>query len=153
MKSRMLSNIQEILDTADKAQECFVSMVDQEGMPYLVPMNFGLKDQDIYLHSAPNGRKVDALRNNPNVCICFTSDRHLRWQNEEVACSYGMKYRSVRAYGQVKFVEDYDKKVEALNCVMRKYTGKEFTYNAPSINEVLVWRVEVKHWEGRVYGY
>jgi nitroimidazol reductase NimA-like FMN-containing flavoprotein (pyridoxamine 5'-phosphate oxidase superfamily) len=153
MKSRMLTSIQEILDTANKAQACFVSMVDEQGMPYLVPMNFGMQGQDIYLHSAQNGRKIEALRNNPNVCICFTTDHLLRWQSEEVACSYSMKYRSVRAYGQVKFVEDYDKKVEALNCVMRKYTGKDFSYNPPSIHEVLVWHVQVKQWEGRVYGY
>jgi nitroimidazol reductase NimA-like FMN-containing flavoprotein (pyridoxamine 5'-phosphate oxidase superfamily) len=40
MKSRLLSNPQEVLDTADKSQACFVSMVDKDGMPYVVPMNF-----------------------------------------------------------------------------------------------------------------
>lgn len=149
----MLTNPQEILDTADKSDACFVSMADQKGMPYVVPMNFGLHEGNIYLHSAQAGRKIDILKKNPDVCICFTSDYHLLWQNENVACSYSMKYRSIRAYGKVEFIEDYDKKVEALNIIMRKYTGRDFNYNAPAVNDVLPWVVKVDKWEGRVYGY
>jgi uncharacterized protein len=153
MKPRMLTSIEAILENADKSDICFVSMVDSEGMPYLVPMNFGLYNSEIYLHSAQTGRKIDILKNHPQVCVCFTSDHHLRWQNESVACSYSMKYRSIRAFGEVEFIEDAKKKVEALNIVMRKYTGKDFKYNEPSIREVCCWKVMVKQWEGRVYGY
>lgn len=153
MKPRMLTNPQEVLDTADKCEICFVSMVDNEGMPYMVPMNFGLKEGVIFLHSAQTGRKIDILKNNPNVCVGFTTDHKLRWQSEGVACSYSMKYRSIRAYGTVRFIENEDEKIAALNVIMQKYTGKDFTYNTPSIREVLCWCVDVKNWEGKVYGY
>lgn len=153
MKNRILTSQQEILDTANKSEACFVSMVDGDGKPYVVPMNFGLHQGNIYLHSAPEGRKIDILKAKPDVCVCFTSDYHLRWQNEKVACSYSMKYRSIRAYGKVEFIHDFDKKVEALNIIMLKYTGKEFPYNTPAVNEVLTWKVNVEKWEGRVYGY
>lgn len=149
----MLTNPQEILDTADKSEACFVSMVDEKGLPYIVPMNFGLHKGNIYLHSAQTGRKIDILKKKSDVCVCFTSDYHLRWQNESVACSYSMKYRSVRACGKVEFIEDYDEKVNALNIIMRKYTGRDFKYNAPAVNDVLAWVVKVDKWEGRVYGY
>ncbi|MCF8367092.1 MAG: pyridoxamine 5'-phosphate oxidase family protein [Bacteroidales bacterium] len=153
MKPRILTNPQEVLDTADKCDVCFVSMVDTHGMPYMVPMNFGLKDGIIYLHSAQTGRKIDILKTNPNVCVGFTNDHKLRWQNEDVACSYSMKYRSIRAYGTVRFIENEQQKIDALNIIMHKYTGKEFGYNAPSIREVLCWCVDVNKWEGKVYGY
>lgn len=153
MKSRLLSNPQEILDTANKSEACFISMVTSNGMPYVVPMNFGLFEGNIYLHSAREGRKIDILKAHPQVCVCFTSDHELRWQNKDVACSYSMKYRSIRAYGKVEFIENMDAKVEALNILMRKYAGKDFGFNAPSLREVLCWRVVVDKWEGRVYGY
>lgn len=153
MKPRMLSNPQEVLDIANKCEVCYVAMADEQGMPYLVPMNFGLKDGKIYLHSAQMGRKIDILKKNPHVCINFTTDHQMRWQNEDVACSYSMKYRSIRAYGKVSFIDDDEEKIDVLNVVMQKYTGKDFEYNAPSIREVLCWRVDVDKWEGRVYGY
>jgi len=153
MKPRLLTNPQEVLDTADKCEVCYVSMADEQGMPYLVPMNFGLKDGVIFLHSAQTGRKIDILKKRPHVCINFTTDHHLRWQNEDVACSYSMKYRSIRAYGKVIFIENEKDKIDTLNVIMQKYTGKDFEYNAPSLREVLCWKVDVNKWEGRVYGY
>jgi uncharacterized protein len=153
MKPRILTNPQEVLSTANQSEVCFVSMADSEGMPYVIPMNFGLKDGIVFLHSAQTGRKIDILRKNPHVCICFTNDHKLRWQNENVACSYSMKYRSVRAFGKVVFISEEQQKINALNVIMQKYTGKDFNYNAPSLREVLCWKVEVCKWEGRVYGY
>jgi len=153
MKPRMLTSHEAIIENADKSEVCFVSMVDEKGMPYVVPMNFGLHNSEIYLHSAQTGRKIDILTTNPDVCVCFTSDHQLRWQNEEVACSYSMKYRSVRAYGKVEFITDDVLKKEALNIIMKKYTGKDYQYNEPSIREVSCWKIVVSHWEGRVYGF
>lgn len=49
---------------------CFVGIVDMEGNPYVVPMNFGYEDGIIYLHSGPEGSKVEMLEHN-NVCIGF----------------------------------------------------------------------------------
>ncbi len=153
MKSRMLTNPLEVLEIANKCEACFVSMVDEARMPYLVPMNFGLSDGNIFLHSAQTGRKIDIVKQRPDVCVCFTTDNKLRWQHEEVACSYSMKYRSIRAFGKVEFIEDLDEKIIALNIVMQKYTNKDFKYSIPSLREVLCWRVKVSKWEGRVYGY
>lgn len=153
MKARMLTNPQEVIDTANKSEVCFVGMVDTQNMPYVVPMNFGLYNNNIYLHSAPDGRKIAFLKKKADVCVNFTNDHHLRWQNEGVACSYSMKYRSIRAFGKVEFIDDYDEKVKHLNVIMQKYTGKDFPFNEPAVRDVLCWRVMVHTWEGRVYGY
>ncbi len=153
MKPRMLTNPAEILETADKSEVCYLGMTDLENKPYVLPFNFGIHEGMIYFHSAKEGRKIDILKNNPFVCVSFSNSHVLRWQHEKVACSYSMKYRSVLAFGKVEFINDYDEKVLAVNIIMRKYTGKDFSYNAPAINEVQPWRVVVEKWEGRVYGY
>jgi nitroimidazol reductase NimA-like FMN-containing flavoprotein (pyridoxamine 5'-phosphate oxidase superfamily) len=57
MKARTVTNLTDIFDTILKSEVCYVGMVDDSGMPYVLPMNFGLKDGFIYLHSARSGKK------------------------------------------------------------------------------------------------
>jgi len=153
MKKRVLSNLQEMMDIANKCEACYVGMADKSNIPYVVPMNFGLDEKNIYFHSARTGKKIEILKSNPNVCVVFSTDHELRWQHEGVACSYNMKYRSILAHGKVEFIDDFDEKMKAMNVIMRKYTGRDFAYKAPAVNEVQPWRVVVEKWEGKVYGY
>ena len=153
MRSNKIDNREEIISIINKCQVCHVSMVDPEGKPYLVPMNFGFDKDVVYLHSSRTGKKIDILKSNPHVCINFTTDHLLRYQNEEVACSWSMKYRSVLVYGKIEFVEDAEQKIAHLDQVMKKYSPKSFRYNPPSLREVCCWKVVVEKYEGRVYGY
>jgi len=153
MKSRTVDHISGIIDIINKCDICYMGMTDQNNKPYVLPFNFGFDGKTIYLHSAQKGKKIDILENNPNVCVAFSTDHVLRYQNEEVACSWGMKYRSVLAYGKVEFIEDYDQKVDALNHIMKKYAGKEYTYNEPAVIDVKTYKVVVEKFDGRVYGY
>jgi nitroimidazol reductase NimA-like FMN-containing flavoprotein (pyridoxamine 5'-phosphate oxidase superfamily) len=153
MKAREILNKQELVDVIQRSLFCHLSMVDLEGKPYVIPMNFGFKDDVIYLHGASHGKKIDILKQHPDVCINFTTDHILRYQNEEVACSWSMKYRSVLCYGQADFIVDPEEKITAFHIVMAQYTKGEFKFNPPSIREVCVWKVRVSRFEGRTYGY
>jgi len=153
MRNRPITNKNEILDVIKRSQWCHVAMIDPEGKPYVIPLNFGLKDDIIYLHGGQKGKKIDCLKKNPEVCINFSLDHVLRYQNEKVACSWSMKYRSVLCYGKVQFIEDPEQKTAALHIIMAQYSGGEFTFNLPSIREVNVWKVQVEKFEGRIYGY
>jgi nitroimidazol reductase NimA-like FMN-containing flavoprotein (pyridoxamine 5'-phosphate oxidase superfamily) len=50
---------------------CYVGMADENGRPYVLPMNFGYEEGMIYLHSAQEGRSISILEKNPQVCITF----------------------------------------------------------------------------------
>ncbi len=132
---------------------CYVAMVDSDSLPYVLPFNFGYEGNTVYLHSAQEGMKMDILRKNPNVCIAFSTDHTLRHSHDEVACSYGMKYRSVLVHGSIEFIDDFEEKKRILNVVMKKYTSREFSFNAPAVNEVCVYKVDVKRISGRESGY
>jgi uncharacterized protein len=153
MANRLYTDPKKAQEIIDKCEVCYVGMIDQDQMPYVLPFNFGYHDQFIYLHSAQEGRKIDILKNNPRVCVAFSTDHQLFHRHEPVACSYGMRYRSVLAFGRIEFVEDYDLKVEAMNVVMRKYAGRDFTYNAPAINNVSIYRVVVEKIETKISNY
>ncbi len=126
-----------------KCNLCFIGVVDPENKPYVLPMNFGFRDNVIYLHSAPEGRIIDIIENNNNICVTFSTDNELVFQHPEVACSYRMKSKSVVAMGQVEFIEDMDEKREALDILMETYIDKKFNYSDPAVRNVKIWKVAV----------
>ncbi|PLW92766.1 MAG: MFS transporter [Marinilabiliales bacterium] len=154
MRTKIVSDERNLIDIIEKSNICFVSMVDEQGLPYVLPFNFGFKNNLIYLHSGNEGRKVDILKSNPNVCIAFSNSEELAYQDKDVACSHFMKYRSVLVYGKVKFIENKEDKIDALNIIMKHYTGREdYKYNDPAINNVLVFTVEAEKKTGKIMGY
>ena len=101
------------------------------------------RDGVIYLHSAQEGRSISILERNPRVCITFSTDHDLVFQHPEVACSYRMRSKSVICWGEVRFEEDFDKKTEALDIIMKQYSDKEFRYSDPAVKNVKIWIVEM----------
>ncbi|MDH6354854.1 nitroimidazol reductase NimA-like FMN-containing flavoprotein (pyridoxamine 5'-phosphate oxidase superfamily) [Dysgonomonas sp. PH5-45] len=134
------------------AQTCHVAMIDTEGLPYVIPMNFGYEEEIIYLHSAPEGSSIEALEKNPEVCIVFCTDAVLRYQHQDVACSYGIKGSSVMCRGKVTFEENLDEKAKALNIIMRQYSDRQFKYSEPALRNVKVWKVEVASMTSKRFG-
>lgn len=153
MKHRYITSQKEIDSIINKCQVCYVSMVDNQNKPYVIPFNFGYHDGIIYLHSSQKGLKIDILKHNPSVCVVFSTDHELRYQSEDVACSWSMKYKSVQAFGEVQFIDDIDKKREILASVMKNYTEKEFSFNLPALKEVCTFYINVERFSARVYGY
>jgi nitroimidazol reductase NimA-like FMN-containing flavoprotein (pyridoxamine 5'-phosphate oxidase superfamily) len=153
MRLRAITERKEIEEIIGKCRWCHLAMSDPDGNPYVIPMNFGYRDGIIYLHGGQKGKKIDILQKNSRVCINFSTDHLLRYQNEKVACSWSMRYRSVLCYGKAEFIDDPDEKTKALNIIMANYSPEAFTYNPPSIREVNVFIVRIEAFEGRSFGY
>ena len=150
LKDREIKDFNEIEEILKTAQVCHVGMVD-DGKPYVLPMNFGYVENTIYLHSAPDGKKIDILTKNNNVCISFDIDQKLKYRDEHVACSWGMRFRSVVLSGKVFFIEDNVEKINCLNIIMKHYTNKEFSYNLPAVKNVKIWKVEIEEITGKKF--
>lgn len=131
---------------------CSLGMADTDGTPYVLPMNFGYKDGIVYLHSAQEGRSISILERNPKVCITFCTDTDLVFQHPKVACSYRMRSKSVIGWGKVTYEEDLDKKVEALNIIMRQYSEKKFEYSNPAVVNVKIWKVKLENVTCKEFG-
>ncbi len=154
MRVKIVKEKQQLEEIIRNSKVCFLSMATQEATPYVLPFNFGTDGQYIYLHSGPEGKKIDILKSNPRVCIAFSNSEALAYQHEDVACSHFMRYRSVLVQGEVEFINDYAAKERALNIIMKQYTGRDdYKYNAPAIHNVLVFRVSMEHMSGKTMGY
>jgi uncharacterized protein len=143
MRKITISNKKEIEMIIEKAQVCYLAMVD-EGLPYVVPMNFGYLDGDFILHSGKPGKKMEILRKNNQVCLSLDVESRLNVISENTACSYSMKFKSIVAKGKIIFVEEYERKVQMMNVIMKHYTGREFTYNRPAIDNVEIMIIKVE---------
>jgi len=153
MKNRVLTSKEELEGILRKCPFCNVAMIDEQMRPYVIPMNFGYEEGAIYLHGSATGRKNDILSVHPDVCISFSTDHELRYVNEEVACSWSMRYRSVLVFGKVEFLREMEEKIRALNIIMGHYASREFTYSAPAVRDVQVYKIIIEKMEGRAYGY
>ncbi len=154
MKARFITDKSLTEEIIKSCEVCFVGMVDEQGMPYTLPFNFGYADGVLYLHSGPVGQKLNILRNNPNVCVVMSTAHQMYHQSDQVACSYGMKYKSVMMRGKVEFVEDLEDKVLALSKVMKQYTQREdYRYSEPSLKNVTVMRIVPTQTDCKYFGY
>lgn len=143
MKTYSIYEKERIEEILKSEKICFVGFSDENGIPYVLPMNFGYESDVIYLHSAPEGKVLRILEQNRNVCITFCTQPTLIWQHPEVACSYRMQAASVVCNGRVEFEEDFDQKERILNIIMRQYIDKEFSYSEPAVKNVKVWKVKI----------
>ena len=152
MKTYTIEEKEQIEKIIKSEQICFVGFSDKDGIPYVLPMNYGYEDEIIYLHSGPEGKALRILEHNPNVCITFCTQPKLIWQHPDVACSYRMQSGSVICNGVVEFEENYDEKVRVLDIIMSQYTKNEFKYSAPAVNNVKIWKVAIDSIAAKDFG-
>ena len=129
------------------ANICRIAMCDGN-KPYIVPMNFGYKDNTIFLHSAKEGKKVEILRKNNNVC--FEVDMETELKTAELACRFGMKYRSAVCFGKAHFIEGMEEKKKALDIIMTKYSSKKkHDYAKEELVKVALIKIDIESMTGK----
>jgi len=134
-----------------RATVCRIAL-SEDNVPYVVPLNFGYKDNFLYFHSAKEGRKIDMIRKNKNVC--FEIDIDSEPIEAEYPCNWSMKYYSIIGFGEAFVVEDLEEKREALDIIMEHYSGKSsFEYPEKIINSLAVIKVRIESMTGKKSGY
>ena len=137
------ADIERILSSASL---CHLSMVD-DGKPYVVPMNFGYANGALYFHSAPEGRKIDVMRKNPDVCFSVIGKYDLK--TGEKACSWTAKYSSVIGTGKASILEDRVEKEKGLAILMAQYSEEEYDFSDEKLDGVVVIKVEIEGMTGK----
>ncbi len=139
---RKEKEIKEIEQIFKEAHTCRLGLFDGK-IPYIVPMNFGYRDDILYFHSALSGRKIDILNRNPDVC--FEIDIPGEPVTSENACNWSMPFKSIIGEGRVSFIDDKKEKADALNIIMGHYSGKtNWEFNQKMMNKTLVFKVKVE---------
>ncbi|HOW56955.1 MAG TPA: pyridoxamine 5'-phosphate oxidase family protein [Smithellaceae bacterium] len=142
-----INDLREILTILEQACVCRIAFCDNN-KPYIVPVNFAVRKNNLYFHCAKAGRKIDILKKNAQ--ICFEVDSGTEIVTGESPCAWGMKYRSVIGFGRASFITDSAGKKAALDIIMEKYAGAgNFSYKEEALSKVLVISVAIESMTGK----
>jgi uncharacterized protein len=148
---RLINNKEEIEAIIEKAQICRIALSDNN-TAYIVPMNFGHKDNCLYFHCASEGKKLEILRKNNAICFEMDIDNHTVKFTDNL-CSWGTKYRSVIGFGQAFFIEDAGQKSNALNIIIKHYGGNRHDFSQKELGKVVIFKIEISSITGKKAGY
>jgi uncharacterized protein len=149
-KQYEITDIAIIEDILSKSEVCRIALIDN-GRPYIVPLNYGYKNNTLYFHSSPRGKKIELLKKNNNVC--FEIESFIEIEKNEIPCKWGTKYRSVIGYGTIEFLTDPGQKTEGLDIIMAHYgkTGKNI-FQEKEIENVLILKLKIEEITGKQLG-
>jgi nitroimidazol reductase NimA-like FMN-containing flavoprotein (pyridoxamine 5'-phosphate oxidase superfamily) len=152
MRTSFITNRKEIDEIIHQCDICFIGIIERDGTPYVIPMNFGYTGEDLILHSGPEGKHLNLLALDNRITVTFCSERKLVNQHPDVACSYSMFSKSVMCKGMVSFIEELPEKEAAMNVTMKNYTDRPFKYSKPALTNVKVWRVTIEEITAKAFG-
>ena len=148
-KDREIQDKKEIESIIQKSSFCRIAL-SLDNSPYIVPVCFGYKDNCLYFHSARDGKKINMIKKNNN--ICFELDIYNGTVKSGNPCDWDVKYYSVVGSGRAFFIDDPEEKIKALDTITEHYSGKSFEYKKDSINNVAVIKVEIEEITGKKSG-
>lgn len=150
-QNRQINDRDDLVTILNRCDVCRLGFSDH-GRPYIVPMNFGFTwDNDsltLYFHCANEGRKLEIIRENNQVC--FEMDYKHELVTGENACDYSMKYESIIGNGLIEILTVPDEKVIGLDILMRHYSDRQdWTYDERVVARTTILCVKVTEFTGK----
>lgn len=120
--------------------------------PYVVPVHFGHRENCLYVHSSPLGRKMEIIQQNNRVC--FEVEWNVELVPAEAPCDWTCHYYSIIGFGRANPVTDYEEKVKGLTAIMEHYSSASpFLFPEAKVNRTAVIRVDIESMTGKKLGY
>ncbi len=128
-----------------------IGMVDQ-GKAYVVPIDFGYKVHDghlsLYAHSAPEGRKMDILRKNPDITVTLSHSFRIGLGNTPQMWTNA--FESVMGDAHVVFLEDFKDRLESIQLLMDRYHMGPIPESVyPTIKYMACYRIDITSMTGK----
>ena len=136
--------IEEILT---KSKICRLGLVDGDEA-YIVPVNYAYHEGEIWIHSAPEGRKMELLRRSGKVS--FEMELSNTIGRDAVPCRWTTRYRSAMGTGTVTIHDDEETKRQGMDLIMKRYgfRGKP-RYGKKELAAMVILRLKVEKVTGK----
>ncbi|PLW99400.1 MAG: pyridoxamine 5'-phosphate oxidase family protein [Marinilabiliales bacterium] len=122
-----------------------------DGEAHIIPVNFGYRDNKLFIHSATDGRKIDFIMQNNRVCFEMELDHEII--TGKAACDWTTKYRSIIGYGYISIIDDSSQKKAGLDIIMSKYGGPNTnTYSEKILKKMVLLVIEIDTLSGKQSG-
>lgn len=124
------------LEVMHKAPYITVSFTDATGRPYGLPLSLASADGvNWYFHCAPEGKKLDAIKIHPEVCLSAVT-RCTPTVGPKDA-TFTLQYKSAIAFGKATTVEDDAEKTKGLRLICERFLPDHMAAFDSSINRSL----------------
>lgn len=143
-----ITGLENQLAILDKCETLRIGLC-ADNMPYVVPMHFAYElvggKPVIYLHCATEGRKLDIIAKNDNVCFEADIPHRIIKSESGLACGWSAEFESVIGDGKISVITDETERINALDVFMKRYgfEGKP-VYAEKSLAAVAVLRINVE---------
>jgi len=139
--------IQEILA---KSEICRLGLVENDEA-YIVPVNYAYDNGLIYIHSAPDGRKIEMIKRNNRVS--FEIEFAGEIIKDKVPCNWSAKYRSVMGKGSIIIENDSELKKRGLDLILRKYgADMQLNYDKSILSRMVMLILKIDSITGKQSG-
>jgi hypothetical protein len=126
---------------------CRVAMMDGD-LPYILPFNYGYSDGCLYIHSAPEGKKIDLLTKNNRVCFEVEGSNGIIQGKQ--ACNWTTRYRSVVGYGTMEILSDHESKQHGLEVIMAQHGAPELVeFNPSNMRRLVILKLTITSLTGK----
>jgi hypothetical protein len=115
-KKKQLLSDAESIEILNSCTSGVLAVSGDNGYPYAVPLSYAYKDGKIFFHFAPEGHKLDAIKNNDKVSFCVIKT------DDVIQETFTTLYRSVIVFGRARILADDNEKRYALECLVEKYS-------------------------------
>jgi nitroimidazol reductase NimA-like FMN-containing flavoprotein (pyridoxamine 5'-phosphate oxidase superfamily) len=143
-----LAIIFNLLDTCPVGR---LGTISSDGWPMIKPLNFARDGWSLYFHCALEGEKLDDIRRDNRVC--FEVDLPIAYVKgkQDNPCRAEYLYRSVIIRGRAALVENRAEKIQALDCLMRKFQpGTTFSgYSDDKLDITGIVRIDIDDLSGK----
>ena len=145
------SSENEALALFESAEFCIISTVDDDGMPYGVPLSFVLIDRTIYIHTTNTfGHKLDNFNRDARVCVTVAGNPKPDYQ----APYFTTSYESAIAFGTIREVPLGVEFRKALVQLCLKYVPEAQKEIGSAIEREIsttaVWAIDISEITGKV---
>ena len=146
-RDRLLSE-QRATELIRIAEYGVLSMIDEDGQPYAIPVNHVWDGEDcLYIHCAPEGKKLRAIAKNPNVCLCIVGDVNL------LPSKFTTEYESVVIRGLARIGLDEEERMNALHLLINKlspeYKQLGEKYTQASFHRTEIIKIKMLQFSGK----
>jgi [ribosomal protein S5]-alanine N-acetyltransferase len=142
-----ITNKQIIEDILSSSGICRIAFNDNP-VPYLLPFNYGYRDNCIYIHSAPEGKKIDLIKKDPRVC--FEIEYASGIIKHEFPCRWSNRYRSVVGKGRIEIINDSREKQRGLEIIMAHNGHRDpFEFNKGEVDTIVLLKLAITEIRGK----
>lgn len=149
-KDREVTDRNEMIRIMKDCDVCRLAL-NNDGYPYILPLNFGLIENgdvlELYFHGAIKGTKYDIIAKDNRAS--FEMDCKHELQSDESRGYCTMMYESVIGQGKVYILEDEDKK-KALDLIVAQYHPEGFAYNPAAMARTTVFKLVIESMTGKI---